>query len=115
MINKPIYPKIEETSSAIVEEGKTTYHTLIYSFLRKKHYGKWYLILHLNRATSLKNIEESKLFAHRDLAYNIYGSINFGKIDPKALDSFGTLRYPLDEFQGSELERFHSMYESWKK
>ncbi len=110
MIKKPIYPAVN-ISSHVDDSGIiTTYGSRALTYLRKKHNGKWYLILHINQSYSNLSLEHAKFTTLRELTENIYMSINFYKVDPEARNSYGELMDTLDEFQGSELERFKHLH-----
>jgi hypothetical protein len=101
---KEIFPKVRFNTSIVKDEDRLVYHTIISTYLRKKHTdNKWYLQLVLNRSTSENR--ESVGWCLNDFMTTTYSCLLFGKVIPEMKDSYGSPYFELDEDQRSEEER----------
>lgn len=98
--DKPIFPKILTKR----EENTLEMHT----FLRKKHYGKWYLWEFFRRAY----VPEGQMdYSSAVSAFNrdIYMCMLYGKVNTKAVYNDGSKVFKLDDNQMDEKLRMRPL------
>lgn len=96
MENKPIYP-------IIFTEGNSE-KTILTTFIRKKHEGKWYL-WKIKKEFMGNNVE---MFLH-DILIEAYNVIILGKITIDIIDRFGNKMFIEDSNQMEEIERLSNL------
>lgn len=98
---KPIYPKIE------IRETEATIE--LFTTLRKKHRGKWYLWEFYQKYLYRGDKDKQKVQLIERLHQEVYFIIITGKISNKIVDMNGSPLFRKDQNQISESERIKGL------